>query len=137
MGRLSLEDFMQEVKEKLQKRYKNLKVFTSENLKNNGTKVYAVTIVDRASSVSPCVNVEGYYKKFESGECDMEEIIKDMFEPGKKYVFDAELCRKDEYDVQDNGWINEIDGMEVMVITPILGRAKFYAISPTWCREVE
>lgn len=30
MGRLSLEDFMQEVKEKLQKRYKNLKVFTSE-----------------------------------------------------------------------------------------------------------
>lgn len=30
-----------------------------------------------------------------------EEIIKDMFEPGKKYVFDAELCRKDEYDVQD------------------------------------
>lgn len=80
MGRLSLEDFMQEVKEKLQKRYKNLKVFTSENIKNNGTKVYAVTIVDRASSVSPCVNVEGYYKKFESGECDMEEIIKDIAE---------------------------------------------------------
>lgn len=70
-------------------------------------------------------------------EVEEEEIIKDMFEPGKKYVFDAELCRKDEYDVQDNGWINEIDGMEVMVITPILGRAKFYAISPTWCREVE
>lgn len=62
MGRLSLEDFMQEVKEKLQKRYKNLKVFTSENIKNNGTKVYAVTIVNRASSVSPCTNVEGYYK---------------------------------------------------------------------------
>lgn len=66
-----------------------------------------------------------------------EEIIKDMFEPGKKYVFDAELCRKDGYDVRDNGWINEIDGMEVRVITPILGRAKFYAIAPTWCREVE
>lgn len=70
-------------------------------------------------------------------EVEEEEIIKDMFEPGKKYVFDAELCRKDEYDVQDNGWINEIDGMEVRVITPILGRAKFYAIAPTWCREVE
>lgn len=66
-----------------------------------------------------------------------EEIIKDMFEPGKKYVFDAELCRKDGYGVQDNGWINEIDGMEVRVITPILGQAKFYAIFPTWCREVE
>lgn len=66
-----------------------------------------------------------------------EEIIKDMFEPGKKYVFDAELCRKDKYDVQDNGWINEIDGVEVRVITPILGLAKFYAIAPTWCREVE
>ena len=60
-----------------------------------------------------------------------------MFEPGKKYVFDAELCRKDGYGVQDNGWINEIDGMEVRVITPILGRAMFYAIAPTWCREVE
>ena len=70
-------------------------------------------------------------------EVEEEEIIKDMFEPGKKYVFDAELCRKDEYDVQDNGWINEIDGMEVRVITPILGRAKFYVIAPTWCREVE
>ena len=66
-----------------------------------------------------------------------EEIIKDMFEPGKKYVFDAELCRKDKYDVQDNGWINEIDGTEVRVITPILGLAKHYAIAPTWCREVE
>lgn len=66
-----------------------------------------------------------------------EEIIKDMFEPGKKYVFDAELCRKDGYGFKDNGWINEIDGMEVRVITPILGRAKFYAIAPTWCREVE
>ena len=63
MGRLSLEDFMQEVKEKLQKRYKNLKVFTSENIKNNGTKVYAVTIVNRASSVSPCTNVEGQVRK--------------------------------------------------------------------------
>lgn len=70
-------------------------------------------------------------------EVEEEEIIKDMFEPGKKYVFDAELCRKDGYDFKDNGWINEIDGMEVRVITPILGRAKLYAIAPTWCREVE
>lgn len=70
-------------------------------------------------------------------EVEEEEIIKDMFEPGKKYVFDAELCRKDNYDFRDNGWINEIDGMEVRVITPILGRVKFYAIAPTWCREVE
>ena len=70
-------------------------------------------------------------------EVDEEEIIKDMFEPGKKYVFDAELCRKDKYDVQDNGWINEIDGTEVRVITPILGLAKHYAIAPTWCRAVE
>lgn len=70
-------------------------------------------------------------------EVEEEEIIKDMFEPGKKYVFDAELCRKDGYCFKDNGWINEIDGMEVRVITPILGRAKFYAIAPTWCREVE
>ena len=70
-------------------------------------------------------------------EVEEEEIINDMFEPGKKYIFDAELCRKDKYDVQDNGWINEIDGMEVMVITPILGRVKLYAVAPTWCREVE
>lgn len=70
-------------------------------------------------------------------EVEEEEIIKDMFEPGKKYVFDAELCRKDGYGFKDNGWINEIDGMEVRVITPILGRVKFYAIAPTWCREVE
>ena len=70
-------------------------------------------------------------------EVEEEEIINDMFEPGKKYVFDAELCRKDGYDFKDNGWINEIDGMEVRVITSILGRAKFYAIAPTWCREVE
>ncbi len=70
-------------------------------------------------------------------EVEEEEIIKDMFEPGKKYVFDAELCRKDNYDFRDNVWINEIDGMEVRVITPILGRVKFYAIAPTWCREVE
>ena len=70
-------------------------------------------------------------------EVEEEEIIDDMFEPGKKYVFDAELCRKDGCDFKDNGWINEIDGMEVRVITPILGRAKFYAIAPTWCREVE
>lgn len=70
-------------------------------------------------------------------EVEEEEIIKDMFEPGKKYVFDAELCRKDGYDFKDNGWINEIDGMEVRVITPILGRVEFYAIAPTWCREVE
>ena len=31
-------------------------------------------------------------------EVEEEEIIKDMFEPGKKYVFDAELCRKDGYE---------------------------------------
>lgn len=92
MGRLSLEDFMQEVKEKLQKRYKNLKVFTSENIKNNGTKVYAVTIVNRASSVSPCTNVEGYYKKFESGECDMEEIIMDIAEVYEKNVLNHDFA---------------------------------------------
>ena len=91
-------------------------------------------ISDVLGDIGECA---GGFEKGKKYIFDKDTYINDMFEPGKKYVFDAELCRKDGCDFKDNGWINEIDGMEVRVITPILGRAKFYAIAPTWCREVE
>ena len=64
------------------------------------------------------------------------------FEPGKKYVFNAELRREDLssmgalLDVA-NVWINDCDGKVVDVKNRTKGLIGPYNIFPEWCREVE
>ena len=67
-----------------------------------------------------------------------------IFEDGKKYVFDTELCRED---LNKNGlrtsfllsglWMNKINGRLVDVKSPELGVVDVYKVRPEWCREVE
>lgn len=64
------------------------------------------------------------------------------FEDGKKYVFDAELCREDLSSMGAlpniaNVWINDCDGKEVIVKSSILGLIGTFSIFPEWCREVK
>jgi hypothetical protein len=64
------------------------------------------------------------------------------FEDGKKYVFDAELCREDLSSMGAlpniaNVWINDCDGKEVIVKSSILGLIGTSSIFPEWCREVK
>lgn len=64
------------------------------------------------------------------------------FEDGKKYVFDAELCRKD---LSSMGafsdvaymWINDCDGKVVDVKNRREGTIGTFSIFPEWCREVK
>lgn len=65
-----------------------------------------------------------------------------IFEDGKKYVFDAELCRKDlssigAFSSVANVWINSCDGKVVDVKNRMEGTIGTYSIFPEWCREVE
>lgn len=67
-----------------------------------------------------------------------------IFEDGKKYVFDTELCRED---LNKNGlrtsfllsglWMNKINGRLVDVKSPELGVVDVYKVRLEWCREVE
>ena len=64
------------------------------------------------------------------------------FEDGKKYVFDAELCREDLSSMGAlsniaNVWINDCDGKEVIVKSSMLGLIGTFSIFPEWCREVK
>ena len=64
------------------------------------------------------------------------------FEYGKKYVFDAELCRKDLSSMGAlsgiaNIWLNDCDGKVVDVKNRMGGTIGTYSIFPEWCREVE
>ena len=64
------------------------------------------------------------------------------FEDGKKYVFDAELCREDLSSKEAlsniaNVWINDCDGKEVIVKSSMLGFIGTFSIFPEWCREVK
>lgn len=65
-----------------------------------------------------------------------------VFDPGKTYVFDAELCRNDlsimgmHTSVSDI-WINSCDGKTVTVKNYITGVIDTLTIFPEWCREVE
>ena len=75
-----------------------------------------------------------------SGE--KESDVTKTFEPGKKYVFDANLCRND---LSSMGvplyiadvWINDCDGKVVDVKNSIAGIIDAYDICSDWCREVE
>ena len=65
-----------------------------------------------------------------------------VFEPGKTYVFDAELCRNDlsimgKYTSASDVWINSCDGKTVTVESHVIGVIDTLTIFPEWCREVE
>ena len=93
-------------------------------------------------------HLENEFKKSEPAglvKAFMDMFDKDkIFEDGKKYVFDAELCRED---LNKNGlrinlslsrlWMNEINGKLVDVKSPKLGVVDGYKVRPEWCREVE
>lgn len=107
----------------------------SKIIDNHFSKEFAKKIASNDGLIKTLFGLFG-----KSGE--KESNAAKMFEPGKKYVFDANLCRNDLSCIGvlsniANLWINDCDGKVVDVKNSIEGIIDAYNISSDWCREVE
>lgn len=105
------------------------KILVEKFGKEDGDKVFDILSSDKPR--------DGLLKAFMNMFCKGK-----TFEDGKKYVFDAELCREDLSSMGAlpniaNGWINDCDGKEVIVKSSMLGLIGTFSIFPEWCREVK
>ena len=131
------------------------KILVEKFGKEDGDKVFDILSSDKPreelrGEIHSLIDehLENEFKKSEPAglvKAFMDMFDKDkIFEDGKKYVFDAELCRED---LNKNGlrinlslsrlWMNEINGKLVDVKSPKLGVVDGYKVRPEWCREVE
>lgn len=104
----------------------------SKIINNHFSKEFAKKIASNDGLIKTLLGLFG-----ESGE--KESDVTKRFETGKKYVFDARLCRMDlaRLGGYENGWDDLVDGREVIVTSASTGRIDIYAVEPQWCREVE
>ena len=106
----------------------------SKIIDNHFSKEFAKKIAGNGGLIETLFGLFG-----KSGE--KESDVTKMFEPGKKYVFDANLCRMDLASIGAlsniaNVWVNSCDGKVVDVKSPKLGVVDVYEVRPEWCREV-
>lgn len=107
----------------------------SKIIDNHFSKEFAKKIASNDGLIKTLFDLFG-----KSGE--KESDVTKRFEPGKKYVFDAKLCRNDLSIIGIHAsvcdvWVNSCDGKVVDVKNSIVGIIDDYRISPDWCREVE
>ena len=129
------------------------KILVEKFGKEDGDKVFDILSSDKPreglrEEVHSVIDehLENEFKKSESAGLlkafiDMPSNF-ETFKDGKKYVFDAELCRKDlssmgAFSSVANVWLNDCDGKVVDVKNRREGTIGTYSIFPEWCREVE
>lgn len=124
------------------------KILVKKFGKEDGDKVFDILSSDKPrdglrEEVHSVIDkhLENEFKKSEPTGL-LKAFMSKTFEDGKKYVFDAELCREDLSSMRAlpniaNVWINDCDGKEVIVKSSILGLIGTFSIFPGWCREVK
>lgn len=88
---MRLEEFMQNVAEKIYERMGTVEIQTQEILKNNGIRIPAIIIRDGKSNISPCIYLNQFYKEYRDNQISIGDIVDEIIRMFEKYSLDDDI----------------------------------------------
>lgn len=86
MMKLNIVNFTELIANRIERKMCGVTVHVCENMKNNGMKLYGISVKSDDCNISPCIYLEDYFQRYRNGELEIEEIVEaviDCYEQNK------------------------------------------------------